>query len=153
MNASLIAVIADTHDKLPEAMLADLSRANEIWHLGDVKDPAILGRLREIGVPVFVVRGNRDTGAAGEEWPMEVTLTRGGRTFRLIHMPPAPGKLGEVDFLLHGHTHVPRDEVVAAVRVLNPGTVGKPNQGVRPGYAWLEVSAEGEVEWRLVALG
>ncbi len=146
----LIAVLADTHDKLPEVVLGDVVRADEIWHLGDVKDPEVLERLRALGVPVEVVRGNRDS---CEDWPMEVTLTRGGRTFRLIHIPPPLKKLGEVDFLLHGHTHVPRDEVIGGVRILNPGTVGKPNKGVRPGYAWLEVSGDGEVDWRLVALG
>ncbi len=146
----VIAVLADTHDKLPDAVLADVAKADEIWHLGDVKDPAILDRLGEIGMPVFVVRGNRDSCV---EWPMEVTLTRGGRTFRLIHIPPAAGQLGNVDFLLHGHTHVPRDEVVGGVRVLNPGTVGKPNKRARAGYAWLTVSEDGDVDWRLVALG
>ncbi len=142
-----IAVIADTHDKLPDAVLADLAGAEEIWHLGDVKDPAIVERLRELGVPVVVVKGNRDS---FEGWPEEVTLERGRRTFRLIHAPPK--RLGEVNFLLHGHTHVPRDEVVDGVRILNPGTVGKPNKGVRAGYAWLSVLEGGDVEWRLVAL-
>lgn len=136
-----IAVIADTHDKLPDAVAADLAVADEIWHLGDVKDPGIIDRLRELGCPVVVVRGNQD---AGELWPMEVTLERVGRRFRLIHIPPR--NLGGVEFLLHGHTHVPRDETIGGTRILNPGSVGKPNKGAPASYAWLEVTERG-VAW------
>ncbi|MCE9588438.1 MAG: metallophosphoesterase family protein [Verrucomicrobia bacterium] len=50
-------------------------------------------------------------------------------TCRLIHIPPKPTKLGSCDLLLHGHTHVPREEMIAGVRVLNPGTIGKANNG------------------------
>ncbi len=142
-----IAVIADTHDKLPEAVLTDIALADEIWHLGDVKAPAIIDRLGELGLPVSVVHGNRDDCA---EWPQELTLERGGWTFRLIHAPPK--RLGAVDFLLHGHTHVPRDEVIEGVRILNPGTVGKPNKGAGPSYAWLTIGESG-VDWRVVPVG
>lgn len=142
-----IAVIADTHDKLPDAVLADIAGADEIWHLGDVKAPAMIERLRALGPPVVVVHGNRDDCA---DWPEEVTLERGGRKFRLIHAPPK--RVGEVDVLLHGHTHVQRDEVIDGVRILNPGTVGKPNKGAGPSYAWLTISDEG-MDWRVVAVG
>jgi predicted phosphodiesterase len=49
--------------------------------------------------------------------------------------------------MLYGHTHVPRDEMVEGCRVLNPGTVGKPNKGAPASWAWLEIGARGAVRW------
>lgn len=143
-----IAVIADTHDKLPAHLIEALRGAGEIWHLGDVTDESIILRLRGIGAPVYVVRGNND---ACERWPLRLLLDRGGRSFLLIHLPPS--RPGGADFLLHGHTHVPRDEQAGPTRVLNPGAVGKPNKGAPPSYAWLDVDeATGAVAWTIVLL-
>jgi putative phosphoesterase len=143
-----IAVIADTHGKLPAEVLRRLPEADEIWHLGDVCDPGTLAPLHALGKPVEVVRGNCDW---NERWPMYLRLERGGKSFFLIHIPPKEPQ--GADFVLHGHTHVQRDEVVNGVRVLNPGTVGKPNKGAPPSYAWLEVDEKtGAVDWKLVML-
>lgn len=140
-----IAVIADTHGKLPASTLADLGEADEIWHLGDFCDLAILDAVRRIGPPVQAVRGNNDSGL---DLPLTIVLERCGKSFFLVHIPPriAVGKL----FLLHGHTHVPRDEMLGGTRFLNPGTIGKPNKGLPPSYAWLTVRPEGMVEWEVV---
>src|SRR5437764_11896457 len=101
-----IFVLADTHDRLPETVREIATGADEIWHLGDVCAETILDELRAIGPPVTVVRGNCDS---NDEWPLVVDLTRGGLKFRLQHIPPerAPEN---VDVVLHGHTHVPRNE-------------------------------------------
>ena len=37
-----IAVISDTHDRFPLTLPARLKGADEIWHLGDVCEPAVL---------------------------------------------------------------------------------------------------------------
>lgn len=139
-----IAVIADTHGRLPGSLVETLRSADEIWHLGDFCDPALLEATRRIGPPVQAVLGNNDVLL---DLPLTLDLERAGRTFRLIHIPPAPRRIEGVDFLLHGHTHVPRDEVVNGVRVLNPGTVGKPNKGAPTAYAWLEIDPDGTVRW------
>ena len=144
-----IAVIADTHDRFSESVAAEIAAANEIWHLGDVCRAATLETIRRIGPPVTVVKGNNDF---FQPWPMEVTLERAGLTFRLIHIPPRPTKLGTSDFLLHGHTHVPRDEVIEGMRILNPGTIGKANKGAPPSYAWLELHADGRIDWKILLL-
>jgi len=140
-----IAVIADTHGKLPASVVEDIRTADEIWHLGDFTDPLMLQAVRGLGPAFQGVIGNRDHDLT---LPEKVLLERAGRTFLLIHIPPK--QLAGADFLLHGHTHVPRDEQVGATRVLNPGTIGKPNHGAPPSYAWLEIDETGEVRWRLV---
>ena len=142
-----IAVIADTHGKLPSAVLDDLRKADEIWHLGDFCDLAILEMVREIGPPVEAVFGNNDSGM---DLPFSLTLERCGRSFYLIHIPPRRAE--GTDFLLHGHTHVPRDEMVGSTRFLNPGTIGKANKGVPASYAWLTICPAGMITWEVVPL-
>lgn len=142
-----IAVIADTHGKLPAPLVPVLRTADEIWHLGDFCDLATLEALRRIGPPVEAVLGNNDFGM---DLPIHRLLERGGRTYRLIHIPPRHS--GGVDFLLHGHTHVPRDEKIGDTRILNPGTIGKPNKGAPPSFAWLTISETGAAVWEVVRI-
>ena len=56
-----------------------------------------------------------------------------------------------IDVLLHGHTHVPRNERRGNVLFLNPGCVTRPNRGSPPSVAWLEI-ADGKINWKLVSL-
>lgn len=144
-----IAVIADTHDRFPGSVAEAISSADEIWHLGDVCREATLELIRRLGPPVTVVKGNNDF---LQPWPMEKILERHGVTCRLIHIPPKPAKLGAANLLLHGHTHVPRDEVVGGIRVLNPGSIGKANKGAPPSYAWLRLDGDGRVECSIVGI-
>lgn len=142
-----VLVIADTHNKLPP-VIADLAReANEIWHLGDVCHESILNELRTFGPPVAIVRGNCDSNF---EWPLTVDLTRNGLRLRLQHIPPGPREpLADCDILLHGHTHVPRDETIGGVRFLNPGCVTRPNKGAPASVAFLTIRERAEPEWEL----
>ena len=130
-----IAVLADTHDRLPEKVRAAVAAADEIWHLGDVCAPVILDALQTLGPPVQVVRGNCDD---CPDWPFTLDLEREGFRIRLVHIPPRPAPAG-CDLLLHGHTHVPRDEVLGGVRFLNPGCITRPNRGAPASFAWLEL--------------
>jgi len=143
-----IFVLADTHDKVPANLEALAAGADEIWHLGDVCDSAILQTIEAFGPPVTVVRGNCD---GNFDWPLTVDVKRNGIRFRLVHIPP-DGAPDNVDVVLHGHTHVPRDERVADVRFLNPGCVTRPNRGARPSTAILEIAADGKLTWRLTTL-
>lgn len=140
-----IAVIADTHGRLPEKIILDLRKADEIWHLGDFCDAAMLDAVRGIGPPVEAILGNNDYGL---DLPLTLSLDRCGKRFFLVHIPPHREQ--EADFLLHGHTHVPRDEMVGCTRFLNPGTIGKPNKGAPPSYAWLTVVAGAAITWEIV---
>ncbi len=148
-TARRILVLADTHNKLPPIICDFAKRANEIWHLGDVCNPGLLDELKLIGPPVTLVRGNCDSNF---EWSLVVDLTRNGTRFRLQHVPP-PLRTPPIDcdVVLHGHTHVPRDEMIGAVRFLNPGCVTRPNRGAPPSVAWLKID-NGIVDWQLVLL-
>ena len=142
-----IFILADTHNRLPEKVCVLAGNADEIWHLGDVCAERILDELRAIGRPVTVVRGNCDSNF---DWPLVVDLVRGGLKFRSQHIQPErPPE--DVDVVLHGHTHVPRNEKRGRVLFLNPGCVTRPNRGSPTSVAWLEI-VDGKVNWRLVML-
>jgi predicted phosphodiesterase len=142
-----IFVLADTHNKLPQTIVDLAANADEIWHLGDVCAETILDELCAVGPPVVVVRGNCDTNF---DWPLVVDLVRGGLRLRLQHIPPdRPPE--NVDVVLHGHTHVSRNERCGVVLFLNPGCVTRPNQGSPASVAWLEI-IDGEINWKLVTL-
>ena len=139
-----IAVLSDTHDRVPPALPGRMRGADEIWHLGDVCDPATLVEFEQLGPPHFVVLGNCDSHAG---WPVELELVREGVKFYLTHLPPSRAPAG-VAVVLHGHTHVPRDETIGGVRWLNPGCVTRP-RGVPPSFAWLTVERGKVVRWEL----
>jgi len=142
-----IFVLADTHDRLPERVKEIAKSADEIWHLGDVCTETIIDELRAVRPRITVVRGNCDSNL---DWPLVVDLERSGLNFRLQHVP-SDQPPNDVDVVLHGHTHVPRNERRGSILFLNPGCVTRANQGAPPSVAWLEI-ADGKMNWKLVPL-
>jgi putative phosphoesterase len=139
-----IAVIADTHGRLPESLVPELRDADEVWHLGDFCNFSTFSACASIGPEFTAVLGNNDFGF---ELPLTVDTVRHGVRFHLVHIPPRPQPVA--DIVLFGHTHVPCDELRGGVRWLNPGTIGKANKGAPPSWAWLEVSETGVVSWKI----
>jgi putative phosphoesterase len=139
-----IAVISDTHDKLPYTLVERIAGADEVWHLGDVCGEWILNELRVPGQALKVVRGNCDE----NEWPLTLEFTKVGFRIHLVHIPPDE-PVPEADLVLHGHTHVPRHERVGSNVFLNPGCVTRPNRGAPRSYAWLTLLPDGEYRWEI----
>lgn len=138
-----IAVISDTHGRFPESVAREIRHADEIWHLGDFCDLATLSAVQALGRPFYGVLGNNDWSL---DLPRKLVLERGGQSFLLVHIPPSHP--GGADVLLHGHTHVPRNELVGDTRVLNPGTVGKADKGAPASWGWLTVE-QGAMHWEI----
>lgn len=141
-----IAVISDTHSCYPATLPARIAEADEIWHLGDVCEPETLVEFEQLGPPLRVVAGNCDA----HPWPLTLDLVREGMRFHLVHIPPGRAPAG-ADVVLHGHTHVPRDETdPGGVRWLNPGCITRPNRGAPASFAWLTVRRRKPLRWELV---
>lgn len=141
-----IAVISDTHDRYSAALPGQLREADEIWHLGDVCAPETLVEFEHLGPPLRVVVGNCDA----FPWPLTLDLEREGTRFHLVHIPPRLAPRG-AQVVLHGHTHVPRDETdERGIRWLNPGCITRPNRGAPASFAWLTVVRGKRLGWELV---
>lgn len=141
-----IAVISDTHDRFPATLPQRIRGADEIWHLGDVCAPETLVEFEQLGPPLRVVAGNCDA----HPWPLELQLEREGQRFHLVHIPPGRSAKGAAA-ILHGHTHVPRDETdPSGVRWLNPGCITRPNRGAPASFAWLTLTRGKPLRWELV---
>ena len=122
----LIGVISDTHGLLrPEALNA-LAGVQHIIHAGDIGSPDIVPRLAEIA-PVTAIRGNVDTQAWAQAFPLWEVVTLGGRTIHVIHdradLEVDPATAG-FDLVITGHSHQPKTETVGGVVYLNPGSAG-----------------------------
>ena len=143
-----VAVLADTHDRLPATLSPQLAAADEIWHLGDVCVPPIIDTLRRVGPPLRVVSGNCDDCL---DWPLELRFELEGFRILLTHIPPRFAPEG-VDLLCHGHTHVPRFERVGSALFLNPGCITRPNRGAPASWAWLELKRGQAVRWTQVGV-
>lgn len=121
-----IGVISDTHGLLRPEALHSLRDSDFIIHAGDVGDPEILTRLREIA-PVTAVRGNIDRGAWARSLPITDVLEVAGISIYVLHI------LAELDLkpqaagfsaVVFGHSHVPKIEFQQQVLFFNPGSAG-----------------------------
>ena len=136
----LIGILSDSHGRHllvrgAMALFDDLG-VEHVIHCGDVGGNEVLDEL--VGKPCSFVWGNMDSptgaqeaylGAVGIAPPrgIPIRLTLGGKTFAVFHghergFEAAVASL-DVDYILHGHTHAPRDETVGGKRIINPGAL------------------------------
>ena len=139
MPTKRIAVISDTHGRVPDRLLDRLEGAAEIWHLGDVTEPDVLLPLQMLKPKLSVVGGNCDPYGL---WPQKLELERHGFTFLLQHLPPSEANAG-LDAVLFGHLHRPIDEIWNSARILNPGAITGPRNGSYASFAWIGFAADG----------
>lgn len=143
-----IAVIADSHNRLPGGLTERLAHADEIWHLGDVCRPETLAPLEALPAPLLLVRGNNDVYPG---WPEKRIREWHGTRCLLIHIRPRK-PVSDIDIVLFGHTHRPCDDFFHGTRFLNPGCLTRPNRGAPRSFAWLEINENAPPKWRLVLL-
>ena len=126
MTAKLVGVISDTHGLLRPEAVATLQGSAYIIHAGDVGDPAILKRLKEIA-PVTAVRGNVDRGSWAKKILETNVLEINGLSIYVLHdlnqldlNPEAAG----FSAVVSGHSHMPKQETKNGVLYFNPGSAG-----------------------------
>lgn len=114
----------------------DHAQATTIIHCGDVGGIPVFDEL--VGRDAYFVWGNTDIPdqatraylkTAGLPVPtaVPVSLELGGKTIQVFHgHEPEFGRAVQAptaDYILHGHTHIARDERVLRCRVINPGAL------------------------------
>ena len=147
LQGSRIGLLSDSHGdvRMTNAALEALCARNPaaIIHLGDVCDDRVLealaGNCDADGheIPAFAVPGNMDDDPRalvrhGERMGVQVghpalAFTSGGALLVAHHghvrrVESAAHERGATH-ILHGHTHLVRDEQVNGVRMLNPGAL------------------------------
>ena len=136
----LLGILSDTHDRydmMKDALQALRQRgAQHFLHCGDVCEPRMLDLLA--GLPAAFVWGNCDWDRAALQRHADQIgvpcygavgdLELAGKRIAILHGDD-PRQLDRIlkaqahDYLLHGHTHVRRDDRVGRTRVINPGAL------------------------------
>ncbi|MBD9483547.1 metallophosphoesterase family protein [Pseudomonas sp. PDM14] len=148
-----IGLISDTHGLLRPEALAALQGCAHIVHAGDIGNPQIIERLRELA-PLTVVRGNNDEDAAwAAAIPSEAVLRIGGIGLYVVHeLADVPEQLpAGIDVVVTGHSHKPAQQLRHGVLYLNPGSAGPRRFKLPIALALLHVD-NGQVEAEMIEL-
>lgn len=142
----IIGVISDIHGRLSAEAYEALRGSDYILCAGDIENRMVLVELETIA-PTICVRGNCDRYDLGPRVKSIASPLLGGVRFRMVHRPEDIGDIpGDVQVVIHGHTHVPREEYGKdGVLFLNPGSVSRPRGGSSKSIARLFVD-EGRVK-------
>jgi putative phosphoesterase len=134
----LIGILSDSHGEITRTrkamqQLSDRGCTKYI-HLGDVEIIEVLDEL--IGFDVTLVFGNCDWGVRLHEYAVQVgidvrdgadVISVDGKHIAFLHGHDERKYYGflddGVDYLLHGHSHEKRDEMVGKTRCINPGAL------------------------------
>ena len=126
MEIRILGLISDTHGLLRDAALSALRGSHLILHAGDVGDPAILEKLRELA-PVVAVRGNVDTDVWAERLPLTEVVDCGVATIYMLHIlkgMEVNARAAGFSIVVSGHSHEPGQSVKDGVLYVNPGSAG-----------------------------
>lgn len=115
-------------------------------YVGDGEDVA-----EALGLPILQVRGNGDWASSA---PSRRLVTFGDSRLYLCHGHEEGVKSGlltlsyqameaDADLALFGHTHQALDVEMGGVRLLNPGSAGRPRCGEAASYLVLDLGQEG----------
>ena len=135
-----IGVISDIHGPLSDSAKEALEGVDQILCAGDIEMPQTFWDLQSIA-PVIAVAGNCDTYVRRIlDLPLAASPRIGGVRFYMVHRPEDIGTpADDVQMVIYGHTHIPRDETLGGMRYLNPGSARLPRRGSVRSCAILEV--------------
>ncbi|KUN23576.1 phosphodiesterase [Streptomyces antibioticus] len=129
-------LLSDTHlpkraKVLPAPLLAELPRADVVFHSGDWVDTATLDLLEQLSRRLIGVYGNNDGPDLRARLPEVAYAELDGLRFAVVHETgPAQGRearcaarFPDADVLVFGHSHIPWDTTArTGLRLLNPGS-------------------------------
>lgn len=138
----LVGLISDTHGRLSEGVHDVFKGVDYIIHAGDIGAPSILWELESIA-PTFAVLGNNDyANMYGSTVREFLTPTIGGLKLYITHYRHIAEDFahkGEYKLIIHGHTHLRRDEIIGSTRLINPGSASRPRNGEEKSCALLRI--------------
>lgn len=156
-----LGVISDTHGLLRPEVFEVFAGVDHILHAGDIGPLDILTELEALA-PVTAVYGNTDGGAVRARVPrvadieldgFRIVVTHGDQFGRDVPSEAFHAAYPEADILIHGHTHIPKLELVdVVVTVMNPGGAGARRFDIPASVGILELEAGIPPRGRLVPL-
>ncbi|MBO5070325.1 MAG: YfcE family phosphodiesterase [Roseburia sp.] len=109
-----------------------LKDCDYLIHAGDVNTRACYDKIKELGIPMYVVRGNSDMGFWADFLPEFLSVPIGGKIFYIVHdRYDLPYDLSEADFIIFGHTHCYETFERGGKVYINPGSAGQPRWDAR----------------------
>jgi putative phosphoesterase len=162
-----IGIVADSHDDISALRIALSGLQSEgvghLIHCGDLCGPSVVPEMSAFNT--WVARGNMDRHPALESVAASYLgpgrlavvhrLTLGGHAIAVVHgddlhLLSQLVSSARFAYVLHGHTHVRRDECFSGTRVVNPGAVGSRRTG-RQSYCILDLTY-GEISFREITV-
>ena len=156
-----LGVISDTHGLLRPEVFEAFAEVDHIIHAGDLGPLELLTELEAIA-PVTAVFGNTDGMDVRARLPrvarvqldgFDIVVTHGDQFGRGVPSEELHAAFPEADILVHGHTHLPKLELVdVVVTVMNPGAAGPRRFDIPASVGILELEAGIPPRGRLLPL-
>ena len=150
----LVGLISDTHGRLSEDVHDVFSGVDYIIHAGDIGKPSILWELEYIA-PTMAVLGNNDFNEYGSSVRDFITPTIAGLKLYVTHYKHVAEQLaheGKYKLIIHGHTHLRRDQIIGNTRLINPGSATRPRNGENKSCAILRIEDGAPGNLRFISL-
>ncbi len=148
-----VGLISDTHGRLDPRVHAAFEGVDAILHAGDVCADAVLYELQAIAPRLVAVRGNCDVG--DDSWGLEylARTTIEGVRFLVIHDFSDLNEIaGDVDVIVHGHSHRPGVVRHGRVLAVNPGSASQRRMMPSRSVAIVEIADDGSCEVSTIML-
>ncbi|WP_373056575.1 metallophosphoesterase [Zunongwangia sp. H14] len=131
-----ILLLSDTHNYIDDRILHYAGEADEIWHAGDIGNPAVTDALKKIN-PVIAVYGNIDNAEVRKEFPLNQRFMCEGVEVWITHIGGYPKKYSPAvreeirknppRLFISGHSHILKvmNDKDLGLLHMNPGAAGK----------------------------
>jgi putative phosphoesterase len=125
-----IGILSDTHGVLKDTFLDELQSCDYLLHAGDIGSLKCYETLKDLHVPLYIIKGNCDKGEWTKYLPKTLAAPIGGKIFYLIHKKSdLPYPQPEADFIITGHTHHYEVSKRGTTTFINPGSAGRNRSG------------------------
>jgi putative phosphoesterase len=130
-----ILLLSDTHSYIDSKILEHASKADEVWHAGDIGDLKVTDAIKEVA-PLRAVYGNIDHAKARLEFPLHQRFMCEKVAVWITHIGGYPGRYSpslrdEIraqppKLFITGHSHILKVMPDKKLQLLhmNPGAVG-----------------------------
>jgi putative phosphoesterase len=131
-----IGLMSDTHSLLDPKILEYFAEVDEIWHAGDIGDPAVAAQLADFK-PLRAVYGNIDEPSLRQIYPEDLLFECAGLRVFMTHIGGYPGRYNtrvrkiidqfKPQLYICGHSHILKimPDQKRSLLHINPGACGQ----------------------------